>query len=159
MDLKYSNACKEVVVLFDYFLDENDFSKIPEKQIEHIKKNANQQYNYIIDESKVLEEQEISKEAKAIIVSLYKKYFTTNEQKKKVDEIISILDRQKNIKKTNSSGVNNLEEALKYKNSIKENEEIKQSENIEKNEKALVKSESIWKKIISKISKIFRLHF
>lgn len=157
MDLKYSNACKEVVVLFDYFLDENDLSKIPEKQIEHIKKNANQQYNYVLDESKVLEEQEISKEAKAIIVSLYKKYFTTNEQKKRVDEIISILDRQKNIKKTNSSGFNNLEEALKYKNSIKENEEIKQSENIEKNEKALVKSESIWKKIISKISKIFRL--
>ena len=32
MDLKYSNACKEVLVLFDYFLDENDLSKIPEKQ-------------------------------------------------------------------------------------------------------------------------------
>ena len=96
MDLKYSNACKEILVLFDYFLDKNDLSKIPEKQIEHIKKMANQQYNYIIDESKELEEQEISKEAKAIIVSLYKKYFTTSEQKRKVDEIIAILDRQKN---------------------------------------------------------------
>lgn len=157
MDLKYSNACKEVVVLFDYFLDDNDLSKIPEKQIEHIKKNANQQYNYFIDESKVLEEQEISKEAKAIIVSLYKKYFTTSEQKKKVDEILAILDRQKNIKKTNNSGFNNLEEALNYKNNRKENEEIKQSENIEKKEKALVKSESIWKKIINKISKFFHL--
>lgn len=99
MDLKYSNACKEVVMLFDYFLDENDLSKIPEKQIEHLKKNANQQYNFAIDESKELEEQEISKEAKAIIVSLYKKYFTTNEQKKKVDEIIAILDRQKILKR------------------------------------------------------------
>lgn len=157
MDLKYSNACKEVLVLFDYFLDENDLSQIPEKQIEHIKKNANQQYNYFIDESKVLEEQEISKEAKAIIVSLYKKYFTTSEQKKKVDEILAILDRQKNIKKTNNSGFNNLEEALNYKNNRKENEEIKQSENIEKKEKALVKSESIWKKIINKISKFFHL--
>ena len=157
MDLKYSNACKEVMVLFDYFLDENDLSKIPEKQIEYIKKNANQQYNYIIDESKELEEQEISTEAKAIIVSLYEKYFATNEQKKKVDEIIAIIDRQKNIKKNNYSSFNNLEEALKYKNSIKKNEEIKPSVNIEKNGKALVKSESIWKRIMSKISKIFHL--
>ena len=134
MDLKYSNACKEILVLFNYFLDEDDLSKIPEKQIEHLKKNANQQYNYVIDESKELEEQEISKEAKAIIVSLYKKYFTNNEQKRKVDEIISILDEPKNIRKTNNSGFNNLEEALKYKNSKKENVEIKSNKNNENNE-------------------------
>ena len=54
MDLKYSNACKEVVVLFDYFLDENDLSKILEKQMKHLRENANQQYTYIVDESKVL---------------------------------------------------------------------------------------------------------
>ncbi len=157
MDLKYSNACKEVLVLFDYFLDENDLSKIPEKQIEHLKKNANPQYNYVVDEYKALEEQEITKETKALIISLYKKYFTTNEQEKKVDEIIAILDRQKNIKKTNNSYFNNFEEYLKYKNSIKENAEIKSNENIENNEKALIKSESIWKKFINKISKIFHL--
>lgn len=154
MDLKHSNACKEVVVLFDYFLDENDLAKIPKKQMEYLKKNANQQYDYIVDKSKALEEQKISKETKAIIISLYKKYFTTNEQKKKVDEIIAALDRQKNIKRTNNLGFNSLDEALKYKNSIKENEEIEMSEN---NEKALVKSESIWKKIINKISKFFHL--
>ena len=68
-----------------------------------------------------------------------------------------MAERQKNIKKTNNSGFNNLEEALKYKNNIKENEEIKLNENIENNDKALVKSESIWKKIISKISKFFHL--
>ena len=157
MDLKYSNACKEILVLFDYFLDKNDLSKIPEKQIEHIKKMANQQYNYIIDESKELEEQEISKEAKAIIVNLYKKYFTTGEQKRKVDEIIAILDRQKNIKENNNSRFNNLEEALKYKNSIKESEENKPNDAVKNKEKALVKSESIWKKIINKISEFFHL--
>lgn len=155
MDLKYSNACKEVVTLFDYFLDENDLSKIPEKQIKYLREKANQQYNYIIDESKTLEEQEISKEAKAIIVSLYKKYFATNQQKKKVDEIIAILDRQKNTKKINNSGVNTLEEALKYKNSINDRAENKSNEIIE--DKALVKSESIWKKIINKISRFFHL--
>lgn len=157
MDLKYSNACKEVLVLFDYFLDENDLSKIPEKQIAYIKKNANQQYTFFVDESKALEEQEISKEAKAIIVSLYKKYFTNNEQKRKVDEIISILDEQKNIRKTNNSGFNNLEETLKYKNSKKGNVEIKLKENNENDEKALIKLESIWKRIVNKISKIFHL--
>ncbi len=95
MNLKYSNACKEVLVLFDNFLDENDLSKIPKKQIQYIRKNANQQYNYVIDETKELEEQNISKEAKAIIISLYKKYFATTEQKKEIDEIITTLDRKK----------------------------------------------------------------
>lgn len=155
MDLKYSNACREVVTLFDYFLDENDLSKIPEKQIKYLREKANQQYNYIVDEYKTLEEQEISKEAKAIIVSLYKKYFATNEQKKKIDEIIAILDRQKNTKKFNNSGVNTLEEALKYKNSINDRAENKSNEIIE--DKALVKSESIWEKIINKISRFFNL--
>lgn len=155
MDLKYSNACREVVTLFDYFLDENDLSKIPEKQIKYLREKANQQYNYIVDEYKTLEEQEISKEAKAIIVSLYKKYFATNEQKKKIDEIIAILDRQKNTKKFNNSGVNTLEEALKYKNSINDRAENKSNEIIE--DKALVKSESIWEKIINKISRFFHL--
>lgn len=158
MNLKYSNACKEVVVLFDYFLNENDLSKIPEKQIKYLREKANQQYNYIVDESKTLEEQEISKEAKAIIVSLYKKYFATNEQKKKIDEIIAILDRQKNTKKykkINNSRINTLEEALKYKNSINDRAENKPNEIIE--DKALVKSESIWKKIINKISRFFHL--
>lgn len=155
MDLKYSNACREVVTLFDYFLDENDLSKIPEKQIKYLREKANQQYNYIVDEYKTLEEQEISKEAKAIIVSLYKKYFATNEQKKKIDEIIAILDRQKNTKKFNNSGVNTLEEALKYKNGINNRAENKSNEIIE--DKALVKSESIWKKIINKISRFFHL--
>lgn len=158
MNLKYSNACKEVVVLFDYFLNENDLSKIPEKQIKYLREKANQQYNYIVDESKTLEEQEISKEAKAIIVSLYKKYFATNEQKKKIDEIIAILDRQKNTKKykkINNSRINTLEEALKYKNSINDRAENKSNEIIE--DKALVKSESIWKKIINKISRFFHL--
>ena len=155
MDLKYSNACKEVVVLFDYFLNENDLSKIPEKQIKYLREKANQQYNYIVDESKTLEEQEISKEAKAIIVSLYKKYFATNEQKKKIDEIIAILDRQKNTKKINNSGINTLEEALKYKNSINDRAENKSNKIIEN--KALVKSKSIWEKIINKISRFFHL--
>ena len=153
MNLKYSNACKEILVLFDYFLDEEDLSKIPKKQIDHLKKNVNQQYNYVIDESKTLEEQEISKEAKAIIICLYKKYFATGEQKRKIDEILYTFDKQKNIKKYNSSGFNNIEDALKY-NGIKDNTEIKSNTD---DEKALIESNSLWKKIINKISKFFRL--
>ena len=159
MDLKYANACKEVLVLFDYFLDEEDLSKIPEKQIEYLKKNANQQYNYGVDESKELEEQNITKEAKAIIISLYKKYFTTNEQKKNIDEILTILDKQKNVKKISNTGFNSLEEALNHTNETKRVDKDMSSENtnVESNEKALVKSESMWRKILNKILKIFNL--
>ena len=154
MNLKYSNACKEVLVLFDYFLDEDDLSKIPQKQIEHLKKNANQQYNYVIDESKTLEEQEISKEAKAIIICLYKKYFATDEQKRKIDETIYNFDKQKSIKNDNNSIFNSIEDTLNHNNSIKNNMEIKPNVT---NEKSLVESNSLWKKIINKISKFFHL--
>ncbi len=157
MDLKYSNACKEVVVLFDYFLDENDLSKIPEKQIKHLRENANQQYTYIVDESKMLEEQEISKEAKAIILSLYKKYFATAEQKRKVDEIVELLDRKKNIKKITNTGFNDLESALKYENRIEASTENKTIGSTENSDKYLIKSENIWKKIMNKISNFFHL--
>ena len=157
MDLKYSNACKEVVMLFDYFLDENDLSKIPEKQIKHLRENANQQYTYIVDESKMLEEQEISKEAKAIILSLYKKYFATAEQKRKVDEIVELLDRKKNIKKITNTGFNDLESALKYENRIEASTENKTIGSTENSDKYLIKSENIWKKIMNKISNFFHL--
>lgn len=99
MNLEYSNACKEVLVLFDYFLDENELSKIPKKQIDYLKKLANPKYNYVVDESKALEEQEISKEAKAIILSLYKKYFINEDKKKAVDEILKLMDIKNNLKK------------------------------------------------------------
>lgn len=154
MDSKYSDACKEVLVLFEYFLDEDDLSKIPRKQIEHLRKNANKEYDYFVDESKELEGQEISKEAKAIIINLYKKYFATNEQKKKINEIISLLDSKKNTVKTNKVGFNSLEEALRYKNDIKENEN---AEIMKPEEKALVKSKSIWKKFFDKILKFFKI--
>lgn len=153
MDLKYSNACKEVLVLFNYFLDENDMSKIPDEQIKYLNENANQQYNYVVDESKELEEQEITKEAKAIIISLYKKYFATDEQKKKVNEILVIRDNSQN---TSKQFFNSLEEINKYQNSIKEKAETKLSDSIENSDKALVKSEeSIWKRILNKILKRF----
>lgn len=153
MDFTYSNACKEVITLFDYFLDENDFAKIPARQIEHIKKQANQQYIYIIDERKSLEEQKISKEAKAIIINIYKKYFVNAEKRLKIDQYISNIDRPKNIDKKTNVGFNSLEEALKYKNDEK-NMEIHLDTT---NEKSLVQSENIWQKIIRKILRIFHL--
>ena len=77
MNIKYANACTEVLTLFEYFLVEEDFNKIPSEQIEHMRKMANPNYSFVIDKTKELEEQTISKEAKAIIVSLFQNYFAS----------------------------------------------------------------------------------
>lgn len=152
--MKYSNAYKEVLVLFEYFLDEDDLLKIPSEQLEHIKKNANHKYTYTIDKTKPLEEQKISKEAKAIIVSLYKKYFLDDEKRKKVDEIIHIIDTQKKLKQTNNLRTNSFIETEKNKSDIKENEKLENK--IKGNdEKALVEAKGIWKRFADKISKIY----
>lgn len=152
MDKKYANACKEVIVLFDYFLAENDLAKIPEEQLEYIKQNANQDYIYCVDENKALEEQEISQEAKAIILSLYKKYFTTAEQKKKVDEIL-YLYRQKNIRKSDNVNYNIFGENSEVKVSLENSIESKKNE---ETSYALIETQSLWKKITNKIFRIFR---
>ena len=151
MNSKYSNACKEVLVLFDYFLEESDLNKIPKEQMEYLKKNANHNYNYMIDTAKNLEDQDVSKEAKAIIISLYKKYFITSDKKKKVDEILELIDKQKKIKLANKTRSTSLEEAFCYN---KKNEFQKEIDvNTKSTEQSLIKSESWWRKFINKILK------
>lgn len=155
MDFEYSNACKEVLTLFDYFLDENELSKIPKKQMEHLRKSANKDYEPTIDISKTLEEQELSLEAKAIILSLYKKYFATNEQKYAINNTITNLDRKKKANQINNSGFHSLEEVMEYKNKLKESTQNMVVENEENKEKSLIKQENFLQKIFNKILNFF----
>ena len=101
MDIKYSNAFSEVLVLFDNFLSEDDYNKIPKEQIEFMKKNSNLDYIYEIDESKDLMDQDVSKEAKAVILSLFKSYFADNEKKKKIDYYLMLKDKERYLEKIN----------------------------------------------------------
>ena len=99
-----------------------------------------------------IEEQKCSKEAKEILALLYYKFVANEKEKKELKE-----KWEKNDKKISNSGFNSLEEAIEYNNRLKENEKLKMKskENVQKEDKALMKSESIWKKIINRVQKFF----
>lgn len=98
INLKYSQAYKEVLEIIKYFPKE-EYNKIPIEKIEFYEKNMDRNYEFSINPEIGLDKQKISKEAKAIIVNLYKNYLATEAQKKIIDEILELneqkLEKQK----------------------------------------------------------------
>ena len=92
----YAKAYTEVLEIIKHFSEE-DYAKIPEEKIEFYKKNMDTNYKFTIDPEIDLSEQNISKEANAVIVNLFREYFATEEQKVKINEILE-LNRLKSEK-------------------------------------------------------------
>lgn len=98
---KYAKAYKEVLEIIKYF-PEDELNKIPQEKIDYYKENMDKEYKFEINPKIDLSEQNISKEACAIIVTLFRDYFATKEQKKKLEEIIKLnkikLEKEKKNK-------------------------------------------------------------
>ena len=84
---KYERAYTEVLEIISYFPQE-EYSKIPSDIIEYYKNNMDKNYNFSINPEISLEEQNISKEAFAIIVSLFRDYFATDKQKETLKSLL-----------------------------------------------------------------------
>lgn len=97
-DNAYSKAYKEVLEIIKYF-PEKEYNKIPKEKIEYYRDNMDKDYEFTIDPTKDLYKQNISREANAIIVSLYLDYFATKEQKQKIKEILELNERKQEIEK------------------------------------------------------------
>ena len=97
MNNNYRNACKEVITLIDYFLSEDEYSRIPKEYINNLKKCSNKDYDFKIDKTKGIEEQEVSVEAKSIIISLYKQFFANDKEDKLIDNVLSLNQRKKEL--------------------------------------------------------------
>ena len=97
MNNNYRNACKEVIELIDYFLSEDEYNRIPKEFINNLQECANKDYDFKIDKSKDLEEQNISIEAKAIIISIYKQFFSNKKEDELIDNILLLNQRKKEL--------------------------------------------------------------
>ncbi len=109
----YAKAYKEVIEIIKYF-PEKEYNKIPKEKIEYYKKNMDKEYSFTINPKIDLAEQNISKEASAIIVTLFRDYFATEEQKKKLEELIKLNEKKKeteNIKKYNPDNIFKIKKA------------------------------------------------
>ena len=141
----YAKAYTEVLEILKYFSEE-EYSKIPQEKIDFYKNNMDRNYNYNINPNIDLSQQYISKEANAILITLFRDYFATESQKKTLNNLLNQnqnkLEKKKK-KKYNSNDIfkNN------HKSTIIENKDNNQ-------ETALINISNI--KLYEKIWNLFK---
>ena len=149
ISVEYANAYSEVLEILKY-ISKEDYEKIPNSKIELFETNYNKDYIFKYNPNKTLDEQNVSKTAKAIIAILFRDYWATEIQKEKI------------ISKQNYDRMK-LEEEKKARynsdNLFKNNEKKIILDNTEtKKELALIEKNDIkwYKKVWRFLTKIFR---
>ena len=94
----YAKAYTEVLEIIKHFPEE-EYNKIPKEKIEFYKDNKDNDYVFVINPEIDLSEQNISPEANAIIVNLFRDYFATEEQKVKIKEILDLNQKKEEQEK------------------------------------------------------------
>ena len=141
---QYEIAYCEVLEILKY-ISKEDYNKIPQEKLNVFKTNASKDYKFKYNPQKTLDEQNVSKKAKAIIGLLFRDYWATESQKEKI------------IKKQNYDRMKiEKEKQEKYNQNdiFKEKQINKNSINIE-NTSIIEYKESLLSKILQKIKKIF----
>ena len=141
-NVTYNMAYAEVLEILKY-LPESELKNIPKEEIKFLEINMDKNYRFVINPEKALEEQNISRKANAILTVYFKKYFTNDIQKQKLNEI---LTRNQQIVENEARKKHNPEEIFK-KNS---------SEGLENNTQLAQYKKSIFKRIIEKIKHFFK---
>lgn len=150
VSVEYANAYSEVLGILK-FIPKEDYERIPKNKIEVFEVNSNKEYKFEYNHEKTLDEQNISKRAKAIIGILFRDYWATE------------LQREKIIAKQNYDRMKAEEEKrAKYNpekifNSKQNNFIASKIENPKENLEMIEYNEPKWyQKIFAKILKVFR---
>ena len=142
----YACAYKEVIEVLKYTKRE-DVNKIPKSRILLWRINMNKDYDFKIDTTKTLEEQNLSKEAKAIIANIFKKYWATDYQKERIEAKekydIEQMEKEK-YQKYNPDDI--------FKN---RKQTIQQEEVASKTISMVEYREPLFKRVLNKIKNIF----
>ena len=140
----YSKAYAEVLGVIDY-LSEEEYNKIPFEELEFFERNQDEEYDFKYDPEKSLHEQRISREAKAILVWLFQKYFATPEENEKINQKLSENEEK-------------YQEALRLEynpDNLFPKEEEKTEKIEEKQVPSVIEKKNIFQRIIDKIKNIF----
>lgn len=139
MDKKYARAYTEVLEILKH-IPEDEYNVIPKTEIQFYENNCDKNYKYEYNESLELKDQTISREANAVIVSIYMNYFANDRQKSIINQIL----KQNEIK---------AEEEKREKNNPDNIFKSEKSENlpIEINQE----KENFFRRIINKLKNIF----
>lgn len=140
----YAKAYTEVLEILKCLPDE-ELNNIPKEEIEFYEKNKDQNYIYKYNPLKSLKEQNISREANAILVTIFRDFFATDNQKEKLNKILIKNEEIYNEKLKEKYNIDNV---FKTKN-----KDVEQKENI-----AIIEyKESVFKRVIKKIKDILHI--
>lgn len=138
MENTYENAYVEVLEILKY-IPKNELEQIPKEEIDFFEKNknVNYQYDYEVENPVTLRKTDV------ILVSLYKNYLATLEEKEKINEILKLNEQKSELKKRQEY----------------ENKPLFESKEFTEQENALVvrKKENWIKKIVAKIKNFLNL--
>lgn len=142
MNDTYSKAYTEVLEIINHF-SEDEYKKIPKEKIDFYEKNKNKDYNFKIDPNVDLAEQNISPNANAILVSLFRDYFATDKQKEILKNLLQQNQEKMEKEKYQKYNPNDI-----YSNNINDSKE----------ELSLVeiKNQTWYRKVLDFFKNIFR---
>lgn len=147
MNNEYSKAYTEVLEIINHF-SEDEYKKIPKEKIDFFEKNKDKDYNFQINPNADLAEQNISQNANAILVSLFRDYFATDKQKEVLKNLLQQNQEKIEIEKHEKYNPNNMFNKRDYTDELKDSEE----------ELALVeiKDQTWYRKILDFFKSIFK---
>lgn len=142
----YACAYREVIEILKY-TNKDDVNKIPSDKILLWRDNMKEDYNFEIDEEKPLSEQNISKEARAILANIFKQYWATDYQKERIEAKEKYDMEQMEKEKYEKYNPDDI-----FKN---RKQELSKDENISNTVAMVEYKESIFKRIMNKIKGLF----
>lgn len=146
VDIQYANAYTEVLEILKN-ISQEDYNKVPKEKINLFEHNANKEYIFDYDSTKTLEEQNVSKTARAIIAILFRDYWATDEQRNKIKAFQN--NKRHQIEEENKQKYNT--DIFKNRTNIANESQSGQAENMQ-----LVEyKENIFKRIIGFFKKKF----
>ena len=95
---KYTDAFTQVYVILNE-LDDEDYAKIPPEVVDAIRKNRNKEYEFEIDESVDLKDNNLLPEARALLFKIYRDYLASEGQRKKILKMQNEERRKRELKK------------------------------------------------------------
>lgn len=123
MSNAYSKAYVEVLEIISHFSEE-DFKKIPKSKIDFYNENKDNEYEFKINPNIDLNEQNISREANAILVALYRDYFATENQKQILEKLLKQNEQKEEEKKREKYNPDDIFKKDKEDSKIENNNEI-----------------------------------
>ena len=146
---KYTDAFTQVYVILNE-LDDEDYDKIPPEVVDAIRKNRNKEYQFKIDKSIDLKDNNLLPEARALLFKIYRDYLVSESQRQKILKMQNEERRKRELKKQQQ-----------YNSDIfanKETETIQKSE-LEIQQQSIhpvLYKESIFKKLLNIIRGFFK---